>query len=174
MEIVQLFRLGLTATNIGVNMSDCGCGPTATDTAEQRRTLRIALGLNATMFVVEVVAGFIAGSVGLIADGLDMLADASAHAIGLVAIGRSAKFKANAATASGTLLLLLGLGVLIDVVRRAISGEPPEGLIMVVVAAVALAVNATVLRFCRSIGTKGFTFARPGYSQGRTWLRTLA
>ena len=127
-------------------MSDCGCGPTATDTAEQRRILYIALGLNATMFVVEVAAGLVAGSVGLIADGLDMLSDASAYAIALVAIGRSAPFKAKAATVSGTLLLLLGAGVLADVVRRAIAGEPPEGSIMIAVAALALLVNSIVLR----------------------------
>ena len=127
-------------------MSNCGCGPTATDTAEQRRILYIALGLNATMFVVEVAAGLVAGSVGLIADGLDMLSDAFAYAIALVAIGRSAQFKAKTATVSGTLLLLLGAGVLVDVVRRAIAGEPPEGSIMIAVAALALLVNSIVLR----------------------------
>jgi cation diffusion facilitator family transporter len=127
-------------------MTDCGCGPTETDTKEQRRTLWIALVLNATMFVAEVTAGLLANSTGLIADGLDMLADASAYAIALVAVGRGASFKANAAMSSGVLLLLLGLGVIVDVARRFISGEPPEGLWMIGVAAVALAVNATVLR----------------------------
>lgn len=126
--------------------SDCGCTPVAPDTKSQRRVLQIALGLNATMFIVEVTAGLFASSTGLIADGLDMLADASAYAIALAAIGRSGRFKANAATLSGCLLLVLGLGVIIDVVRRIISGEPPEGLWMIGVAAVALAVNATVLR----------------------------
>ena len=98
------------------------------------------------MFVAEVVAGVLGHSTGLIADGLDMLADASAYAIALVAVGRSASFKANAATLSGALLLVLGLGVLLDVARRVTSGEPPEGLLMVGVAAIALAANATVLR----------------------------
>lgn len=124
----------------------CGCEPTPAETAEQRRVLVIALALNATMFVAEVAAGLIANSTGLIADGLDMLADASAYAIGLVAVSRGALFKANAARLSGVLLLVLGIGVLLDVARRFLSGEPPEGSIMVVVAAIALAVNATVLR----------------------------
>jgi cation diffusion facilitator family transporter len=126
-------------------MSGCGCGPTEAETAEQRRVLWLALALNAVMFVVEVVAGLLAGSISLIADGLDMLTDASAYAIALIAIGRSIRFKANAATVTGAFLLLLGVGVLIDVARRAISGAPPEGLWMMAVAAVALAVNATVL-----------------------------
>lgn len=127
-------------------MAECGCELDLVENAEQRRVLKIALALNATMFVVEVTAGVIAGSVGLIADGLDMLSDASAYAIGLIAIGRTNRFKANAATISGSLLLLLGLGVLVDVVRRAVSGEAPEGSIMIVVAMVALAVNSIVLR----------------------------
>lgn len=45
----------------------------------ERHILRLALGLNATMFVVGIVAGLIAQSMGLIADSLDMLVDASAY-----------------------------------------------------------------------------------------------
>ena len=52
-------------------------------------------------------AGWIAQSTGLLADALDMLSDATAYAIGLVAIGRTARFKANAAALSGGILLVL-------------------------------------------------------------------
>lgn len=127
-------------------MADCGCGPTAVDTADQVRVLKIALALNATMFVVEVAAGWIGHSLGLIADGLDMLADASAYLIALVAVSRSARFKSNAAGLSGLLLLLLGLFVVVEAAMRISSGEPPEGLLMIAVAAIAAVVNATVLR----------------------------
>ncbi len=127
-------------------MSECGCEPTAADTPAQRRTLQIALALNATMFVAGVTAGVIAHSSGLIADGLDMLADAIAYALALWAAGRSGRFKANAAQTSGVVLVTLGIGVLVDVVRRILSGEPPEGWIMIAVASVALAVNGNVLR----------------------------
>lgn len=127
-------------------MAECGCEPPPANTDAQQRTLWIALALNATMFVAETSAGIIANSTGLIADGLDMLADAAAYAIALAAVGRSGRFKANAATTSGVLLLILGIGVLVDVVRRLVSGEPPEGAWMIAVATVALAVNAIVLR----------------------------
>jgi len=127
-------------------MSDCGCGPTAIDTAEQRRVLKIALALNATMFVVEVAAGWIGHSLGLIADGLDMLADASAYVIALAAVTRGARIKANAATLSGTILLLLGVFVLIEAFMRVEGGGQPEGFLMIGVAAVAAAVNMAVLR----------------------------
>lgn len=120
--------------------------PEGIETAGQRRVLHIALALNALMFVVEVTAGVIGNSTGLIADGLDMLADASAYTVALLAVGRGRRFKTNAATASGLLLAVLGIGVLVDVGRRAIYGEPPEGWLMIAVATVALGVNATVLR----------------------------
>ena len=55
-------------------MADCGCSPVTPETAEQRKTLKLALALNGVMFVVETTSGIIGNSTGLIADGLDMLA----------------------------------------------------------------------------------------------------
>lgn len=108
--------------------------------------LRIALALNATMFVVGLVAGLVGQSTSLIADSLDMLADAAAYAIALGAIGRRGHFKAGAATLSGSLLLLLGVLVLLDVGRRALLGSQPESLVMMAVAFASFLVNANVLR----------------------------
>ena len=56
-------------------MSDCGCG---TEQAEklERKTLVVLLAINAVMFAAEMVLGWLAQSTGLIADSLDMLADA--------------------------------------------------------------------------------------------------
>jgi cation diffusion facilitator family transporter len=116
------------------------------DTAEQRRTLKIALGLNAAMFAVEVTAGIIGHSMGLVAEGLDNLTDAAAYGIAMLAMTRGAMFKARAATVSGAVLLLLGIGVLIEVGRRTFYGEAPEGLLMLIVASVSLGVNGAVLR----------------------------
>ena len=127
-------------------MTDCGCEPTSLETREQRRDLWIALILNATMFFIEVGAGLFANSAGLIADGLDMLSDASVYTIALIAIGRTASFKANAAWWSGAMLLLLGGGLFLEVIRRFIEGGAPEGGWMIAVSALALAVNVTVLR----------------------------
>ena len=126
-------------------MSDCGCHHEAKDAAE-RRVLWIALGLNAAMAVVGGFAGWIAQSTGLLADALDMLSDATAYAIGLVAIGRTARFKANAAFASGGILLLLGIAVVVEVGRRAINGSEPEGGWMIGIALLSLLVNTYVLR----------------------------
>jgi cation diffusion facilitator family transporter len=128
-------------------MSSCGChSDQSVETAAQRRVLRLALGLNVTMFVVGIVAGLIGQSSSLIADALDMLADASAYAIALGAVGRSARFKAGAATLSAGLLLVLGSLVLLDAGRRALFGSEPESVVMMVVAFVSFLVNANVLR----------------------------
>jgi Co/Zn/Cd efflux system component len=102
--------------------------------------------LNATMFIVGLVAGLLGQSSSLIADALDMLADASAYAIALGAIGRSTRFKAGAATLSGSLLLVLGVLVLLDAGRRALFGSEPESLVMMAVAFLSFLVNASVLR----------------------------
>jgi Co/Zn/Cd efflux system component len=98
------------------------------------------------MFVVGLAAGIWAQSMGLVADSLDMLADALAYGLSLAAIGRAPLFKARIARVSGTLLGLLGTGVVIDVVRRTIEGSDPESRIMLVTASLSLAVNAVVIR----------------------------
>ena len=133
-------------------MSDCGCHAEA-NTAAERRVLWIALALNAAMAVIGSLAGWWAQSTGLLADALDMLSDATAYAIGLAAIGRSARFKQRAAGVSGSLLLLLGVGVLVEVGRRAWFGSEPIGWPIVATALVSLAVNLTVLRLLRPFRT---------------------
>ena len=112
---------------------------------EERRVLMMALSLNALMFVVGIVAGVIANSTGLIADSLDMLADTGAYGIALVAIRRGNFFKARAATVSGSFLLVLGIGVLGEAVRRALLETSPQSSIMLAVASLSLVVNSTVL-----------------------------
>jgi cation diffusion facilitator family transporter len=135
-------------------MSDCGCQHEARN-AMERRVLWIALGLNAAMAVIGSVAGWIAQSTGLLADALDMLSDATAYAIGLAAIGRAARFKVNAAFISGSVLLLLGIGVLVEVGRRAFYGSVPEGSWMIGISLLSLAVNVTVLRMLAPLRSGG-------------------
>jgi Co/Zn/Cd efflux system component len=105
----------------------------------------VALSLNAIMFVVGIIAGVIAKSTGLVADSLDMLADAGAYGIALVAIRRGGLFKARAATVSGLMLLVLGLGFLLDAIYRGLLQTSPQTGIMLTVAGLFLAVNSTVL-----------------------------
>ena len=82
-------------------MTDCGCELEAEGDA-QRATLRVVLAINAAMFVVEIVSGVLASSTGLIADSLDMLADASVYAISLYAVGRAANMRGVGLGGEGT------------------------------------------------------------------------
>ncbi len=125
-------------------MSDCGCDIEEVEGLE-RRTLRVLLGINFTMFLAEAAAGWWGDSTGLLADSLDMLADATVYGIALYAVGRSARVKTGAAAASGWFQLLLGLGVLVEVVRRSLGASEPVSLLMMSVGAVALAANVTCL-----------------------------
>lgn len=127
-------------------MTDCRCVAPEVRTSKERRVLRIALMLNAAMAVVGGLAGWIAQSTGLLADALDMLSDATAYAIALIAIGRSALFKIRAAKLSGSILLVLGIGILIEVTRRLIYGAEPLSGWMIGTAILSLVVNITVLR----------------------------
>lgn len=124
----------------------CECTKVEVETEQERATLRIALMLNATMFVIGMVAGWWAQSTGLMADALDMLADASSYALALLAVSRGAAFKRNAARWSGCLLLVLGAGILMDVVRRGLLGSEPQGDVMMVFSMASLGVNIAVLR----------------------------
>lgn len=123
----------------------CECTQVSVQTQQERSTLRIALVLNAMMFVIGLAAGLWAESTGLIADSLDMLADASAYTLALLAVTRGIAFKKNAARWSGTLLLILGAGIIFDVVRRGVFGSEPEGLIMMAFSTISLIVNVIVL-----------------------------
>ncbi len=127
-------------------MTDCGCEAPEVKTDQERRVLVIALVLNAAMAVIGGLAGWIGQSTGLLADALDMLADAAAYSIALLAIGRSALYKVRAATLSGGILLVLGVGVLVEVGRRLIYGADPISGWMIGTAMLSLAVNLTVLR----------------------------
>ena len=124
----------------------CECTRQSAKTDAERKTLRIALMLNVMMFVVGLAAGLWAQSTGLMADALDMLADASAYTLALMAVTRTAAFKRYAARWSGVLLLILGLGIVIEVVRRGLLGSAPEGYAIMAFGLISLAVNVSVLR----------------------------
>ena len=65
--------------------------PDAARGADEARVLRWLLAINAVMFVLEIAAGWLGQSTGLIADSLDMLADAAVYGLALYAVGRNAE-----------------------------------------------------------------------------------
>lgn len=124
-------------------MTGCGCDDELTGL--ERRTLWILLVINAIMFVSEAVFGWLAESTALLADSLDMGADAAVYGVALYAVGRSRSLQAGAATTSGVLQIALGLGVLIEVARRSVYGSEPMSLLIIVTGLVALVANVICL-----------------------------
>ncbi len=126
-------------------MSDCGC-KVEIKNKEESRILIILLSINATMFFIEIALGIISESTALIADSLDMLADAAVYGIGLYAVGKAAIVKIKAAYISGIFQVLLGILVFIDIVRRTILGSEPESILMISVGILALIANLICLQ----------------------------
>ena len=101
--------------------------------------------LNAAMFCVGLVVGYLADSTGVIADALDMGTDAVAYALALMATTRNHAFKRNTARWTGGVLLVLGGGIALEAIRRAIVGSEPIGLAMILYSVVSFGVNLYVL-----------------------------
>ena len=78
------------------------------------------------MFIIEISLGTLSESTALIADSLDMLADATVYGIGLYAVGKASIVKIKAARLSVIFQVILGLLVVLDVLRRLIYGSEPE------------------------------------------------
>lgn len=125
-------------------MSDCGCKVEANN-AKQRRTLGYLLLINAMMFVLEVITGTLAQSTALIADSLDMLADAAVYGISLCVVGKTLPSKARAASISGIFQITLAVLVLLDVIRKLVFGSAPESSLMMGIGFVALMANVVCL-----------------------------
>ena len=122
---------------------------TADGVAGERRTLRLLLAINAVMFGVELVAGWLGESMGLIADSLDMLADAGVYTASLLAVGSSARRKTQAAAASGVIQLCLAAGVVAETGRRWVQGSEPASGLMIGTSLLALCANAACVFLLR-------------------------
>lgn len=124
-------------------VSACGTRESLNDPRWQR-VLWMALGLNAAMFAVEIVAGVMAHSRSLQADALDFLGDAANYAISLGVAGLALRWRARAALIKGLTILLFGFGVLASALWGLVYGSSPDPLAMGIVGFVALLVNIAV------------------------------
>ncbi len=141
----RLEALQLGARLVGRAPDEPAAGLVGPESTAEAGTLWVVLVLNAALFVVELVAGWLAQSTGLLADSLDMLADAAVYGVALYAVRRPAVPKRRAAHVMGWLQLVLALGAFAEVARRAVLGSDPEPPAMVGVSLLALAANVAVL-----------------------------
>ncbi len=137
-------RLISSAAFIEFHNSALARGESETDSNEAQ-VLRLLLGINALMFFVEFATGWLAQSTGLIADSLDMFADAGVYGLALYAVGKDASRKMTAARMSGWFQLVLAIGALCEVVRRFLFGSEPVAPVMMGMATLALVANMTCL-----------------------------
>ncbi|SFP79862.1 cation diffusion facilitator family transporter [Tranquillimonas alkanivorans] len=122
------------------------------------RKVALAVGVNLLLTVAQIAGGILSGSVALIADAIHNLSDAMSLVIAFAA-RRIARRPADPAMTFGygraevvaalvnyTSLILIALYLGYEAVARLFSPEPVEGWIVVILAAVALAVDlVTVL-----------------------------
>ncbi len=146
----RLSALGLGATHLGTRPVAAeqltALRSRAREVAERESgILKILLLINAVMFAVEFAAGWWAESTGLLADSLDMFADAAVYGVALYAVGHSAAAKVKAAHFSGWLQLILALVALTEVARRYIFGSEPASVLMIGFGLVALVANTVCL-----------------------------
>lgn len=93
---------------------------------QHKTVLIIVLLINAALFVVEAAAGLLGNSTALLADSLDMLGDSLIYAFSLYVLSRSAAWKAKAALLKGAVMAMFGVGVLLEVIYKTISGILPS------------------------------------------------
>lgn len=116
------------------------------DIGAEKRLLWIVFFINFGFFVLEIITGFIARSMGLVADSLDMLADAVIFAMSLFVVGKALISKKRIARLAGYLQLALALYGILEVVKRFYGhDEQPDFELMIIISAIALAGNALTL-----------------------------
>ena len=112
----------------------------------QRRVLWIVLIINFTFFLVEMTTGVFSKSMGLVADSLDMLADAFVYGLSLLAVGAAVSRKKKVAMLCGYFQILLALLGFIEVIKRFVGIEElPDFQTMIVVSVLALIANVACL-----------------------------
>ncbi len=122
--------------------SDC-CAEKRFDGASRayRTALVGVIAINLSMFVVEVLSGFLAGSQALKADALDFAGDTATYATSLAVIGMSVRVRGTVALVKGASLALMAAFVLGSTVVGALNPITPEAPIMSGIGLLALAAN---------------------------------
>lgn len=119
---------------------------TLTDSKQQFALLWKVLLINFGFFGIEITTGLIFKSMGLVADSLDMLADALVYGLSLFAVSGTLRVKKRIAEVSGYFQIILAMTGFIEVIRRFINPEvSPDFRMMIIVSFLALGANTVSL-----------------------------
>ena len=122
-------------------MSDC-CNDKACDIEalrhRQSATLKAVLVINAVMFVVELTAGLLSGS-------LSLLATSSFASVGQYVVTRGARMKATAALFKGSIMAAFGIFVLGQAIYKLYFPQVPVFETIGAIGLLALAANSLCL-----------------------------
>lgn len=132
----------------------CGCsgGVPVFDGVDPRykRVLWTVIAINGMMFLVEMIAGQLAGSQALKADALDFLGDTVTYGLSLAVIGASIRTRSMAALFKGLSLSVMALWVFGATVYQTLVLGVPSAEVMGTIGLLALAANlASVLLLMR-------------------------
>ncbi len=106
-----------------------------------RTALWIALVINLSMFLVELIGGAYAHSSSLWADSLDFFGDSVNYGISLAVLSASLYWRATVALLKGITMALFGVVVMGKVIYAYIQGIPPEAITMGIIGIIALLAN---------------------------------
>lgn len=122
---------------------------------QERKLLWQVLAINLFFFALEIITGFISGSMGLVADSLDMLADSIVYGLALFVVGKALFQKRKIARIGGYLQLLLAVLGFVEVLRRFLGyGDTPNFRTMIIVSILALIGNVVTLYLLQKPKTK--------------------
>lgn len=129
-------------------MSSCCSGSCSSQSPppdhRYRKVLWIALLINFLMFGVELVSSLTSGSVSLMADSADFLADAGNYAVSLFVLGMATIWRSRAAYVKGIVMGAFGVLVLARALWIGLGSHVPEAETMGVIGVLALAANGVV------------------------------
>ncbi len=121
------------------------------------------LAINAGMFLLEATTGWLAHSISLMADALDMLGDALVYGMSLYVLTQNQHRQARVALAKGGFMLLFGLFVLGEATYKIFYPVMPNTQTMGIVGVLALTANLTCFYLL-------YTHREDNLNMSSTWL----
>lgn len=145
-DLIASLGLGSSLTGSGEAVNYIPSGSTPAEERHQKKLLMAVLAINFFFFLLEMVTGLVSRSMGLVADSLDMLADAIVYGLALWAVGSHLARKNRVAKIAGYFQLILAVFGFVEVVRRfLVPVETPDYLQMIIISFFALTGNTASL-----------------------------